>query len=154
MPDTTTPPCVGHATLYDALFDDEQPEQRAAAQQQAAALCATCPTPCPQKVTASSPPRTSELLDEEWLPPSREGRPEPQVPKTRTWSAERRAGAAFAVGRAYIKPQQRPAAWARMAAGLAAEGRTPTQIADALCVSTDTVHLLLAQSDIASRKAA
>lgn len=44
---------------------------------------------------------------------------------------------------AYTHPNQRAAEWARMAAQLAAEGRTPTQIADALCVSEDTARALL-----------
>lgn len=43
----------------------------------------------------------------------------------------------------YIEPADRPEAWARMAAELAAEGRTLPQIADALCVDEPTAEALL-----------
>lgn len=44
---------------------------------------------------------------------------------------------------AYIEPPDRPAEWARMAAQLAAEGRTEIEIADALCIDEATVTALL-----------
>lgn len=47
------------------------------------------------------------------------------------------------VGSDYVQPADRPAAWAAMAAGLANDGRSPAQIADALCVDEPTVHRLL-----------
>ena len=43
----------------------------------------------------------------------------------------------------YVEPADRPAAWARMAADLHADGRTPADIADALCINLPTVQALL-----------
>jgi hypothetical protein len=43
----------------------------------------------------------------------------------------------------YTQPADRPAEWARMAAELAADGRTLPQIADALCIDEPTALLLL-----------
>ncbi|MEV5261775.1 hypothetical protein AB0L02_27510 [Streptomyces anulatus] len=49
-------PCAGRTTLYDAALysDDVPPSLRVQAVRQAAALCATCPSPCAQKVTAET----------------------------------------------------------------------------------------------------
>ncbi|MFE0800107.1 hypothetical protein [Streptomyces sp. NPDC058812] len=46
----------------------------------------------------------------------------------------------------YIEPEDRAVAWAAMAAGLANDGRTPAQIAAALCVDESTVVRLLTAS--------
>lgn len=52
-----TTPCVSNARLYDiALFDDTPTSERQQAIRQAAALCASCPSPCGQKVTATPAP--------------------------------------------------------------------------------------------------
>ncbi|MBJ6623538.1 hypothetical protein [Streptomyces sp. DHE17-7] len=48
------------------------------------------------------------------------------------------------LGSDYVQPADRPTAWAAMAAGLANDGYTPAQIADALCVDETTAHRLLA----------
>ena len=48
------------------------------------------------------------------------------------------------VGADYVQPADRPTEWARMAAELTAEGRTITEIADALCVDETTALLLTA----------
>lgn len=158
----TTTPCVGHSALYDAALypDDEAPaEERTQAVHTAAALCDGCPiaSTCTERVTVDTAPRELALLPDNWLPAEREGRPEPEAPKVRTWSAERRAGTAITVGRDYVRPAQRPTAWARMAAQLASEGRTVEQIAEALCVSENTARALLGTTDTANhptRKAA
>lgn len=44
----------------------------------------------------------------------------------------------------YIQPADRPTAWAASAAGLANDGYTTQQIADALCVDEPTAIRLLA----------
>jgi hypothetical protein len=44
----------------------------------------------------------------------------------------------------YVEPADRPAAWARMATDLAAEGRSTADIADALWVDVPTAEALLA----------
>lgn len=138
-------PCTGRSALYDlVLFDDDAPaDKRDAARTEAASLCARCPSPCPERVTADTAPRHLALLDDGWMPPATEGRAEQVPPPPRTWSADRRAAAAVAVGRDYVRPHQRPAAWARMAADLAAKGRTLGEIAADLCVSEDTAAALL-----------
>ncbi len=46
------------------------------------------------------------------------------------------------LGDSYIEPADRPDAWAVMARNLAAAGRTPAQIADALCIDEPTADLL------------
>ncbi|MFB7738279.1 hypothetical protein ACFC08_28605 [Streptomyces sp. NPDC056112] len=45
---------------------------------------------------------------------------------------------------AYVQTADRPTAWAAMAAGLANDGRTTAQIADALCIDEATVNRFLA----------
>lgn len=144
----TVTPCVGHADLYDtALYDEDAPAaQRAQAIHQAAALCNGCPlaAACEGRVTLDAAPAELVLLPDGWMPPEREGIPQPEAPVRRGWSANRRAAAAMATGREYVKPEKRPAAWARMAADLIAEGRSVAQVADALCISEDTVRTLLA----------
>jgi len=47
-------------------------------------------------------------------------------------------------GSSFVKPADRPAEWARMAAEFAAEGRSHAEIAVALCVDESTVARLLA----------
>jgi hypothetical protein len=140
-------PCVGNSEVYDIVLYDEDvtAEQRAQAVHQAAALCNGCPIAgtCSERVTIDTERRELVLLPEEWLPPVREGRAEPAEAPKRRWSAERLAGAEMAVGRDYVRPAQRPAAWARMAADLAADGQTVPQIAEALCVTVATVEALL-----------
>lgn len=54
------------------------------------------------------------------------------------------------LGSEYVQPADRPAAWAAMAAGLANDGRTLAQIADALCVDEPTAVRLL---EVAGRAA-
>jgi hypothetical protein len=46
----------------------------------------------------------------------------------------------------YVQPADRETAWAAMAAGLANDGYTPAQIADALCVDEPTAVRLLAHA--------
>lgn len=148
----TATPCVGQSDVYDAaLYDDDIPTaQRTQAVHTAAALCSGCPIAdtCTDRVTLDTQPQPLELLPDNWLPPTREGRPEPAVPAARTWSKERREGAAITVGRDYVKPAQRPNAWARMAAELAEQGRTLAQIAEALCISEDTAAALVPTSTV------
>lgn len=43
----------------------------------------------------------------------------------------------------YVKPADRPAEWARMAASLAAKGRSEAEIAEALWIDECTVASLL-----------
>jgi hypothetical protein len=54
--------------------------------------------------------------------------------------------AALGVGADYMRPAERPAAWAAMAAGLRAVGRSPAQIAAELYLDEATVLTLLATS--------
>ncbi|MBV9023350.1 MAG: hypothetical protein JO362_06055 [Streptomycetaceae bacterium] len=139
----TSTPCVGHSAVYDAaLYDDHLPAaQRAQAVHTAAALCNGCPiaASCTERVTADTAPRELVLLPDDWMPPEREGIPEPEI---RTFGPKPKA---IVTGFDYVRPQQRPAAWARMAAGLAGRGRTVAQIADELCVSEDAVRALLGE---------
>lgn len=135
------PPCVGNAALYDtALFDDATPTDRQQAIHRAAALCASCPIQCDQMVTTTTAPRELVLLDLDWMPPAQEGRPDP-TPAPQT--VRRRRAAVPSVGREYVKPDQRIAVWARMAAERAATGMPLTLIADELCVSVEVVGRLL-----------
>lgn len=150
----TTLPCAGNAALYDLVLfeEDADPRQRQQAVHRAAALCAGCPAPCPEKVTADSSPRELVLLEPDWMPPAREGRPEPKPAPRRTWSADRRAAAAMTVGRDYVPAAKRVSAWARMAAEYAAAGMPLAQIADQLCVTEQTAADLIthAQQQAAS----
>jgi hypothetical protein len=50
----------------------------------------------------------------------------------------------YGIGADYLPPAARPAAFAGWVQELAAEGRTPAQIAVELCLSDDTVTALLA----------
>lgn len=118
----TSTPCISDPALYDrVLFDDATSEERAQARSEAAALCARCPSPCDARVTDATQPQPLVLLP---AAPRRR----PRVPKT---------------GRDYVRPQQRPAAWARMARALADEGRSLPDIAAGLCVSEATAQALL-----------
>lgn len=141
-------PCITAPHLYDAvLFDEDVAEgTRDTARREAARLCAGCPmvAGCADRVTADTAPRHLASLPDGWMPPVTEGRAAPVEPPRRTWSAERRAGAAITVGRDYIRPHQRLTAWARMAAEDAARGASVAEIAWSLCVSEDTVRALLA----------
>ncbi|MFD3741616.1 hypothetical protein [Streptomyces sp. NPDC058629] len=87
MPDTL--PCAGQTTLYDAALysDDVPPALRARAVRQAAALCATCPSPCDQQVTAS----TSHAMAPAALDGGCIRRPEERVSAWAHMAAERAA---------------------------------------------------------------
>lgn len=162
-------PCVGQQAVYDALFDDVPAATRAAAQATALTLCSRCPLPCPDQVTAASAPRAVEILYDDWMPGETDGRP--QYDGTERWHGtasgvtvhgcschrcqtahdagrarrqEAAAARSIRVGGEYVKPSQRPARWAAMAADLEQRGRTLAQIALELCVSEDTVRALLA----------
>jgi hypothetical protein len=53
----TVPPCTTNPRLYDTALDNNTPPgPRTQAIHQAAALCATCPTPCELKVTGDDLP--------------------------------------------------------------------------------------------------
>ena len=148
----TTTPCVGNAEVYDAvLFDDVTDEQRAHAVHQTASLCNDChiAATCGERVTETTAPREVPLLPEGWLPAAREGVRMPEEPPARRRSADWRAGQAMNVGRDYVRPEQRPVAWARMAAELAASGQIVPEIALGLCVSADTVEELLSMAHAA-----
>ncbi|MFI9244205.1 hypothetical protein ACIGXF_16810 [Streptomyces sp. NPDC053086] len=135
-------PCLGHADLYDiVLFDDAPTAQRQQAVHRAAALCATCPSQCGQKVTVDSSPVELVLLEADWMPAAREGRPEPEP---RTVPVRRRKQDGPAVGQDYVPTGRRVPAWAVMAAELAASGHSLTDIAADLCVTEDTARQLIA----------
>jgi hypothetical protein len=137
----TALPCTNRAKLFDAVLwpEDDAPAPPAAVAE-AAALCARCPARCDQAVTAATQPRSVTLLAHDWLPPAREGRPEPEVRKF-----GRRQQPAIATGLDYVRPHQRETVWARMAAALAGAGRSVPDIAVELCVTEDTVRALLAR---------
>lgn len=144
----TVTPCVGRADVYDTALHDEDATdaQRAQAIHTAAALCNGCPLAvgCTGRVTVDAAPAELVLLPDDWMPPETAGVPIPEAPPVpNAWPASRRQGAAITVGREYVRTEKRPAVWARMAGDLAAAGRTVPQIADALCVSEDTVRTLL-----------
>lgn len=164
-------PCTGRTALYDAvLWPDEGAEPNPAARATAARLCAACPAPCEQKVTAGTAPRTVVLLDEDWLPEEREGRREDDssepwhgtlagvptyqcdcrrcVRSYENYKAGREA-ARIRVGSDYVRPEQRTDVWARMAASMADEGRSIEQIALELCVTADTARALLVGGEAA-----
>lgn len=169
-------PCVGNAETYDALFEDGQPVLLAAAQAKAAALCARCSAPCPDKVTVSSGPRTAELLPMGWLPPTKDGRPQytgdekwhgtPAGLATygcQCWRCQeahtnhknshnaRSLGKSLRTGGGYVPTDQRVAKWAQMAADLNRRGRTHAQIAEELYVTEDTARALLAHNTAEGR---
>ena len=148
----TTPalPCLGHQDVYDALFEDENPERRMAAHRRAVALCSRCPAPCDQKVTDTSGPRRVELLPNGWMPPAREGRPSPVVPEGPSKSPRT---AVPAIRRSYIPPGRRVQHWARWAGELAAAGVPLAGIADHLCVTEDTAQELLEMTHTSLREA-
>lgn len=133
-------PCLGNEALYDtALFDDSPTTVRTQAVHQAAALCRTCPAPCEQKVTVDSTPRELVLLEPDWMPPAREGRPEPEIRVPR----RRRRQPVFETGRAYVRPAQRVPVWAAMAAEQAQQGHGLADIAADLCVTEGTAARLV-----------
>ena len=133
-------PCAGEPGLYDAvLFDDTPGPARNQAMHRAAALCSTCPAPCPQKVTAGTVPVELVLLEPDWLPPAREGVAEPELPKF----GPRPRQPARVVGFEYVRTDQRVTAWARMAAEQAALGRSTAVIALDLCVDETTAAELI-----------
>ncbi|MGW7630480.1 hypothetical protein ACWGKO_16315 [Streptomyces griseoincarnatus] len=134
-----TAPCTSHPRLYDlALFDDVPDTDRQQAIHQAAALCATCPSRCDQPITTDSRPAELVLLDPDWLPPQREGKPEPEPQiQARRRCTSRTDGD-------YVPTGQRVTVWAEMCADQAAEGRSVADIAADLCVSEDTAVRLIA----------
>ena len=135
-------PCTGRGDLYDlVLFDDEAPaDDRVQAVHQAAALCATCPRPCDQKVTADTTPVELVLLEPDWMPPAREGKAEAK-PKAHGWRVPNRQRPQ--IGRDYVPPDKRIQAWARMAASRADLGHSLADIATDLCVSVETAAELI-----------
>lgn len=139
-------PCTTQPNVYDVLLDEESNTSAyKAARDTAIRLCSTCPTPCPQMVTLdSAPPIVDDFDDTEWIPT-----PAPVV-LLPVGPTRRRPEYFPPTGRDYVRPERRPAAWARMAAELAAEGRSVPDIALALCVSEDTVTALLADSRTAA----
>lgn len=145
-------PCTGQTALYDlVLFDDTTAgPARAEAQHRAAALCAACPAPCEQQVTVDTVPQTLVLLPSDWLPPAREGKPEPEQRTPR----RRQRETLPPVGRDYVRPAQRVTAWARMAGEDAARGRSLADIALDLCVSEDTAAELIRIHSVQTRSAA
>lgn len=140
----TALPCVGNADLYDlVLFDDEAPAtERTQAVHRAAALCAGCPRPCEQKVTTDSGPTELVLLEPNWMPPQREGKPDPE-PKA-VGGRKRTKEPDIQVGADYVATNRRVAVWAEMCADRADLGHSVADIAADLCVSEDTVTRLIA----------
>ena len=133
-------PCTDHADLYDlVLFDDGPAEARSEALRRAAGLCVSCPSPCEQKVGADTAPIELVLLPEDWMPTAREGKPEPKV----ATPAKRAREVVRGIGFDYVRPDQRVAAWARMAGEHAARGDSLPAIAAALCVSESTAAALI-----------
>lgn len=140
----TATPCVGNEAIYDtALFDDAPAADRTQAIHQAAALCAGCPSQCDQIVTADTGPRELVLLSRNWMPPRREGRPDPTPARLPRPVIGRHRSPAPSAGRARTKPDQRIAVWAAMAVERAAMGMPLAAIAADLCVSEDTAARLL-----------
>lgn len=135
-------PCIGNSQLYDiVLFEEAPSDQRTQAVHRAAGLCAGCPSPCEQKVTVDTTPRELVLLDPDWLPPSREGVLEPEVPK---FGKGRTRQPELQIGQDYVRPAQRVNAWARMAAERANIGHRVADIAIDLCVDEATATALIA----------
>jgi hypothetical protein len=127
--------------VFDALFDDEAPERRTAAHQVAVRLCASCPAPCPEQVTAGSGPRSSSavVLDDAEVT-GREERPARKQSRIAAWCA---ANPVPWQSEAYVPPARRAEAHAREAAHLASLGLTVAQVADRLCVTVETAAALL-----------
>ncbi|HET6636700.1 MAG TPA: hypothetical protein VFH77_16915 [Streptomyces sp.] len=137
---TVALPCAGHPGLYDAvLFPDDGQTPDPAARAEAARLCAGCPTPCGEKVTADTGPAEVALLDEDWLPPATEGHAEPAAPAPKR--RERRY--VPPTGRDYVPTHRRLTAWQRMATEMAQAGRPLDEIALQLAVSADTAQRLI-----------
>ncbi|MFB7671651.1 hypothetical protein ACFC26_09560 [Kitasatospora purpeofusca] len=133
---TTALPCATSLDTFDTLLDTA-PDTPAYqdAHTQAVQLCATCPQPCTEKITATHVPTVQAFDDTEWIPA-----PVVLLPLGPT---RRRRIHVPPTGRDYVPPARRPIAWARMAADLAAEGQTVVAIAAALCVDEDTARTLL-----------
>lgn len=158
-------PCTTRLDVYDALFDDEAPEQQVAAHPVAVRLCASCPAPCDQQFTAASAPRTAELLPAAWLPRTSEGRAEftgaepwhgrPDAVRVHGCRCERCAYAYrpdakpgrqrvyWPKSRGYVPADRRVQVWAADARRLQQAGATVERIADHLCVTVDTARGLL-----------
>ncbi|WP_328545413.1 hypothetical protein [Streptomyces europaeiscabiei] len=161
-------PCVGNASVYDALFDDVPQKEQQTARVQAAALCARCPSPCPDKVTETSTTRVVVELAPGWMPDAQEGRA--LYTGRETWHgtaagvpthgcrcqrctdaydqhlerhARRTAGQALRTGQSYVRAEDRVDAHAREALQLARKGRTVPDIALALCVTEETALRLI-----------
>lgn len=134
-------PCRGNAALYDiALFGEGASAERVQAVHRAAALCGSCPARCDQMVTVDSAPAELVLLEPDWLPPAREGRPEPQP---RMPVRRRDTHPDIQVGVDYVAPDKRVAVWAAMAAERASAGHSFGVIATDLCVPVDAVARLV-----------
>lgn len=128
----TAPPCIGRQNIYDtALFDTVPTSARVRALHQAAALCASCLTPCEQKITVSSQRSELVLLEPGWMPPVRKVRREAEVRRLTSVSSD------------YVPPARRAAVWAAWAVELAAAGMPLAKIADELCVTEGTAARLL-----------
>ncbi|MFF8610851.1 hypothetical protein ACF06X_33635 [Streptomyces sp. NPDC015346] len=113
-------PCTGQATLYDlVLFDDAPADTRTQAVHRAAALCATCPTPCPEKVLPPAPASTPTTA-----------RRTPTVPDHIAVAATR----------------QRMTDWTEMVHTMAAADMPVSAIAAGLYVSEQTVTALLGRA--------
>lgn len=162
-------PCTTRLDVYDALFDDEAPEQQATAHPIAVRLCASCPAPCPEKVTEASAPREVELLPDGWLPRTTVGHAgftglEPwhgradavQVHGCRCQrctdayqpdAKPSRQRVYWPKSRAYVPVNRRIQVWAADARRLQEAGATVQGIADQLCVTADTAQALLQLPD-------
>ena len=144
MTDQAALPCVGNADLYDlVLFDDEAPAaERAQAVHRASALCAGCRRPCEQKVTIDSGPAELVLLEPNWMPPQREGKPNPEAKAFGGRKRTRKPD--IKVGADYVATNRRVAVWAEMCAERAALGHSVADIAVDLCVGEKAVTELIA----------
>jgi hypothetical protein len=135
-------PCRGNEALYDiVLFGEGTQAERRQAKHRAAALCASCPVQCDQIVTVDTAPRELVLLEPGWMPPEREGTPDPEprmpVRGKRTQHPD------IKVGADYVSPNRRVTVWAEAAAAKAAAGMPLAAIADDLCVTVETAQRLL-----------
>jgi hypothetical protein len=128
--------------VFDALFDDEAPEARAAARPIAVQLCAACPSKCAEQVTEASAPLSSTavvLTDEDVAGPVR---------------CPRRSAVQFAqqaardrAGRWQSDARARGRAHAAEAARLAAQGLGVREIARRLDVPVEAARTLLRLTD-------